>query len=161
MKTALYPGSFDPVTNGHLDIIERSSKMFDKVVVAIGENINKSCLFSLEERKDMLTQAVNHLNNVEVQSFKGLAIDFAKEINSNIIIRGLRAVSDFDYEFQMALTNRKINPEIETIFIMTQEKFIFLSASNVKELASYNADVKDLVPELVQTKLKEKFKGSN
>jgi len=157
---AIYPGSFDPVTNGHVDIIERASKMFDNLVIAIGENVEKECLFSLNERLEMLKDAVKHLKNVKVASFKGLMIDFAKDIKSSVVIRGLRAVSDFDYEFQMALMNRKVNKNIETIFIMTRDSYVFLSASAVKEMAMYGGNVKDLVPYLVQEKLRSKLPKS-
>lgn len=157
---ALYPGSFDPVTNGHIDIIKRASKMFDNLVIAIGENVEKECFFSLNERLEMLKDAVKHLKNVEITSFKGLMINFAKEIKANVVVRGLRAVSDFDYEFQMALMNRKANKDIETIFIMTKDSYVFLSASAVKEMAMYGGNVKDLVPDLVQKKLKSKLPKS-
>lgn len=155
---AIYPGTFDPVTNGHLDIIERASGLFDRVIVAIAENPNKKPLFSDSERKDMIVNVTSHLNNTETDAFRGLLVKYAEEKKANVIIRGLRAISDFEYEFQMSLTNRKLNPYINTIFLMPNEKYSYLNSSLVRELASYDANVKEFLPEYVFKKLKEKFK---
>jgi len=156
-KLAIYPGSFDPITNGHLDVLKRALKIFDKVIIAVGENPNKKYLFTVEERKDMLKNVTQNLN-VEVDHFSGLLIDFAKKKKANAVIRGLRAVSDFDSEFQMALMNRKLDNKIETIFIMTRGMYSYLSATIVKEAASLGAKLNGMVPEYVEKKLKEKFK---
>ncbi len=155
---AIYPGTFDPVTNGHLDIIDRASGLFDKVIVTIAVNQNKQPLFSEEERKDMVMNVTSHLKNVEVDFFKGLLVKYAEEKKAGVILRGLRAISDFEYEFQMSLTNRRLNPEINTIFLMPNEKYTYLNSSLVRELASYNANVKEFLPEYVLKKLEEKFK---
>ncbi|MGB9813465.1 MAG: pantetheine-phosphate adenylyltransferase [Thermovenabulum sp.] len=157
MRIAIYPGSFDPITNGHIDVIERSLKLFDRIIVAVLKNPNKKPLFSVEERVEMIKEATKHINNVEVESFSGLLVDFAKIKNAKIIIKGLRAVSDFEYEFQMALMNKKLDKDIETVFIMTNTRYSFLSSSVVKEVASFGGCVKDLVPPHVEKKLKEKF----
>lgn len=154
---AIYPGTFDPVTNGHLDIIERACDLFEKVIVSIAVNPNKNPLFSIEERKDLVSKVTSHLTNVEVDYFEGLLVKYAESKKANVIIRGLRAISDFEYEFQMSLTNKKINPEINTIFLMPNEKYSFLNSSLVRELASYNANVKEFLPDYVLQKLKEKF----
>ncbi len=158
MRVALYPGSFDPVTNGHLDIIERAAGLFDKVVVSVSRNINKKPLFSIEERKVMLQEVLRIYPNVEVVEFSGLTVDFARKIQAQAIIRGLRAISDFENEFMMALTNKKLVPEIETIFLMTKAEYSFISSSGVKELARFSASVEGLVPKIVKEKLIEKFK---
>ncbi|MGB9608009.1 MAG: pantetheine-phosphate adenylyltransferase [bacterium] len=156
MIKAIYPGTFDPPTNGHLDLIERSAKLFDVLIVAIGESTEKKPLFSLEERLEMLRELCVQFPNVEVVHFKGLLVNFAREKGANIIIRGLRAISDFEYEMQMALMNRKLAPNIETLFLMTSEKWSFLSSSLVKEIALLGGCVKGLVPPLVEKYLKEK-----
>ena len=156
-KIAIYPGSFDPVTNGHLDVLKRALRIFDKVIIAVGENPNKKYLFSAKEREDMLKRAASGLN-VEVDHFSGLLIEFAKKKKVNAIVRGLRAVSDFDYEFQAALMNRKLENKIETIFIMTRGMYCYLSASIVKEAACLGAKLNGMVPEYVEKRLKEKFK---
>lgn len=157
IKLAIYPGSFDPVTNGHLDVLKRALKIFDKVIIAVGENPNKKYLFSVEERIDMLEKVTKGLN-VEIDHFSGLLIDFARKKKATAIIRGLRAVSDFDYEFQAALMNRKLDNKIETIFIMTRGMYCYLSASIVKEAASLGANLNGMVPRYVEKKLREKFK---
>lgn len=157
-KTAVYPGSFDPVTNGHLDIIERAAKTFDKVYVAILTNSAKNPKFSMDERIDWLKRATKELDNVEIVSFSGLLVDFAKEIGANIIIKGLRAVSDFEYEFQMALTNRKLQPDIETMFLMTNGRYSYLSSSIVKEIANYGGNLEGLVPDFMIEEIYEKIK---
>ncbi len=159
MRAAVYPGSFDPVTNGHLDIIQRASKTFDKVYVAILTNSSKKPMFSLEQRLDWLKRSTAHIENVEIDSFSGLLVNYMKEKNANIIIKGLRAVSDFEYEFQMALMNRKLSPDVETLFMMTSGKYSYLSSSIVKEVARHRASLNGLVPEFMIeeiTKLIEK-----
>ena len=156
-KLAIYPGSFDPVTNGHLDVLKRALKIFDKVIVAVGENPNKKYLFTAEERKDMLRKSTKGLN-VEIDHFSGLLMNFAKTKKATAIVRGLRAVSDFDSEFQGALMNRKLNRNVETVFIMTRGMYSYLSASVVKEAASLGASLNGMVPAYVENKLKGKFK---
>ncbi len=149
MNIAVYPGSFDPVTYGHLDIILRGAKIFDKVIVAILENPNKEPLFSIKERKAMLEAAINGHKNIEIDSFQGLLADYMKLSQANTIIKGLRAVSDFEYELQMASINKMLAPEVETFFMMTNKNYSFLSSSVVKEVAKYGGDVSDLVPPIV------------
>ncbi|WP_088104985.1 pantetheine-phosphate adenylyltransferase [Halalkalibacter urbisdiaboli] len=157
MKIAVCPGSFDPVTYGHLDIISRGAAVFDKVIVAVLHNRNKQPLFSIDERVDLLKQVTKQLSNVEVDSFNGLLIDYMKEKQAHTIIRGLRAVSDFEYEMQAASINKKLGPEVETFFMMTSNHYSYLSSSIVKEVAKYHADVTDLVPEEVADALRVKF----
>ncbi|MDP3766240.1 MAG: pantetheine-phosphate adenylyltransferase [Nanoarchaeota archaeon] len=157
MRTAIYPGSFDPATNGHIDVIERALKLFGNVIVAIGDNPGKKPLFSTKERIEMLKESTSHLKNIEIDSFSGLLIDYAKSKNSKIIIRGLRAVSDFEFEFQRALMNRVVNGDIETVFIMTKEDYVYLNSSIVKEMAMFGGKVNGLVPKIVEEKLREKF----
>ena len=156
-KLAIYPGSFDPITNGHLDVLKRALKIFDKIIIAVGENPNKNYLFTADERKDMIKKVTKGLN-VEIDHFNGLLIDFAKKGKATAIIRGLRAVSDFDSEFQAALMNRKLDPNIETIFIMTRGMYCYLSSSIVKEAASLGSKLNGMVPSYVEKKLREKFK---
>lgn len=156
--TAIYPGTFDPVTNGHLDIIERASGLFDKVIVTIASNQNKKPLFSEAERKNMLEKVTGKHKNVEVDTFNGLIVKYAEKKKADVIIRGLRALSDFEYEFQMSLTNRKLNGKINTVFLMPNEKYTYLNSSLVRELASYNADIKDFIPAFILSELKRKFK---
>ena len=155
--TAIYPGTFDPITNGHLDIIERACKLFDNVIVTIAVNSNKKPLFSEEERREMITKTTAHLKNVKVDSFNGLLVRYAAEMKASVIVRGLRAISDFEYEFQMSLTNTKLNPDITTIFLMPNEKFSYLNSSLVREFASYDANVKEFLPDFVYKKLKKRF----
>jgi len=155
MNVAVYPGSFDPVTNGHIDIIERASALFNKVIVAVIKNPAKKSRFSLKNREKMIQQSILRLKNVSVESFDGLLVDYAKKKKARVIVRGLRAVSDFDYEFQMALTNRKMAPEIETLFFMTDYKYSYLSSSFVKQIAELGGEVKDLAPESVTKVLKK------
>jgi len=159
LNVGIYPGSFDPITNGHIDIIERCSKLFDKLIVAVLTNPQKKPLFTVEERKKMIEQSIKHISNVEVDNFSGLLVDFARLKNANVIVKGLRAVSDFEYELQMALMNKKLDSKLETIFIMTSSKYSFLSSSIVKEVASFGGCVSNLVPPIVDMKLKEKFQG--
>ncbi|WP_100373314.1 pantetheine-phosphate adenylyltransferase [Bacillus sp. FJAT-45037] len=155
---AVCPGSFDPVTYGHLDIITRGAKVFDQVIVAVLHNRNKQPMFSVEERVDLLKQVTSHLDNVVIDSFNGLLINYMHEKKANTIIRGLRAVSDFEYEMQAASINKKLGPEIETFFMMTNNHYSYLSSSIVKEVAKYEADVSDIVPDIVAEALKKKFK---
>jgi len=157
--TAIYPGTFDPVTYGHIDIIERASHFFRELIVTIAVNPNKTPLFSDTERKEMIERAVKKYKNVKVDVFKGLIVEYAKIKKASVIIRGLRAVSDFEYEFQMSLTNRKLAPEISTIFMMPNEKYTYLNSSLVRELMSYNEDVTDFVPRYVISLYKKKTEG--
>ncbi len=154
MRYAIYPGSFDPVTNGHIDIIKRSLKIFDNVYVSVIENPEKDPFFSLEDRVQMIKEYFNDKKNVVVESFDGLLVDYAKKKNVSAVIRGLRAVSDFDYEFQMALTNLKMYPDMETIFIMTAGEYSYLSSSLVKQIAKRGGDISAFVPKNVEKKLK-------
>ncbi len=157
MRIGVYPGSFDPVTKGHLDIIERASKIFEEVIVVVSINTSKSPLFTLEERMDLLKESCKHIKNIQVDSFNGLLINYMKKINSNVIIKGLRAVSDFEYEFQMALMNRTLEPDIETLFMMTTDKYSYLSSSLVKEVVRFGGKVTGLVPEIVENQLYKKI----
>jgi pantetheine-phosphate adenylyltransferase len=157
MKKAVYPGSFDPITNGHIDVIERSSKIFDEVIIAVGDNPEKRPLFTMQERIDMIKSITKNLKNVKVDGFEGLLLDYTKKKGAQIIIRGLRAVSDFEFEFQRALLNRKIDGDVETVFIMTKEDYVYLNSSIVKEIAMFGGPVRKLVPKIVEKKLKEKF----
>jgi pantetheine-phosphate adenylyltransferase len=156
-KLAICPGSFDPVTYGHLDIISRGAKVFDKVIVAVFNNASKNPLFTTEERVKLLREVTKDLPNVEIDYCDGLLIDYASKKGANAIIRGLRAVSDFEFEMKIASINRKLNEEIDTFFVMTNHQYSFLSSSIVKEVAQYHAPVNDLVPEIVEKALKEKF----
>ena len=156
-KIAIYPGTFDPLTNGHMSIIKRALKIFDKVVVSILINPNKTPLFSLEERISMLNEIFKNEENIEVDTFNGLLIDYAVKKKSNVIVRGLRALSDFEYEFQMALMNRKLNRDIQSVFLMTDYKWFYISSTIIKEAARYGGDIKGLVPPIVCKKLKQKF----
>ncbi len=156
-KLALYPGTFDPITNGHLDVIQRAVNLFDRVIVAITTNSSKAPLFSVNERLEMIENASNGLDNVEVESFQGLLMDYAVKKNATAIIRGLRAVSDFEYEFQMALVNRKLANGIATVFLMPHEKYTYLNSTIVREVAKFDGDVSSFVTEYVQDKLKSKF----
>ncbi len=160
MSKVIYPGSFDPVTNGHLDIIDRASKVFDHLVVAVLENPRKDASFSLEERVDMLNSIVISYPNVEVDFFQGLLIEYAQKLGANIIIKGLRAVSDFEFEFQMALANRKLNCNVETMFMMTNNMYSFISSSIVKEVADLGGDIRDMVPPQVYRKVMDKAASS-
>ena len=156
-RIAIYPGSFDPVTNGHLDIAERGLKLFDKVIVAILQNPVKSFLFTVEERLEMLEVSFQKYPNTEVETFDGLLVDYAAKRKSHAILRGMRAVSDFEYEFQLALMNRRLNREVQTVFLMTGFRWIFTSSSIIKEAARFGGDIKDMVPPKVNQKLKDKF----
>jgi len=154
---AVYPGTFDPITNGHLDIIERASNLFDKIIVTIALNTNKKPLFTKDERKDMITAVTKKYKNIEVDSFDGLLVDYTIKKKATTIIRGLRAVSDFEYEFQMSLTNRKLAPSINTIFLMPNEKYTYLNSSLVKELAKFKGKINCFVPDYVRKKLEKKY----
>ncbi|MFP2933318.1 pantetheine-phosphate adenylyltransferase [Pyxidicoccus sp. 3LG] len=158
MPVAIYPGSFDPLTNGHLSLIQRSLKMFDRLIVAIAVNPKKTPLFTEDERRELIRDAVKD-DRVEVDAFHGLLVDYVKRRNVGVIIRGLRAVSDFEYEFQLANMNRKLAPDIETVFMMTGEDYFYISSQLVREVASFGGDVTGLVPDNVNAKLKAKFAG--
>lgn len=157
MGIGIYPGSFDPITNGHLDIITRSAKLFDKLIVAVLSNPRKTALFTVDERIEMIRESVKDIDNIEIDSFSGLLIDFARLKKAKVIVKGLRAVSDFEYELQMALMNNKLDSEIETIFIMTSSKYSFLSSSIIKEVSSFGGCVRGLVPPIVEKRLKQKY----
>ncbi len=157
MTVAVYPGSFDPVTLGHYDIIERTSKIMDKVIIGVLQNKSKTPLFSSEERVNMLKEVTAGLNNVEVRSFDGLLIDFARSCNATVVVRGLRAVTDFEYELQLAQTNRVIAPEIDTLFLNTNLKYSYLSSSVVKEIAEFGGDISMFLHPQIADKVKAKF----
>ena len=148
-RIAVCPGSFDPITIGHLDIIKRASCMFDKLIIVVMKNINKTGSFSENERKELILKCVSDIENVEVDIYGGLLADYAKQVNACAIIKGLRAMSDFEYEFQMALTNKKLNPDIETLFLTTSAENMYLSSSMVKQIASMGGDVSDFVPQII------------
>jgi pantetheine-phosphate adenylyltransferase len=157
IRTAIYPGTFDPLTLGHIDIITRGSSLFDKIIVAVLRNVEKSPLFSVEERIEMLNEAFADRENVETDSFTGLLVDYAKEKKAAAIVRGIRAISDFEYEFQMALMNRRLAPSIETVFMMPAEEYSYVSSRLVKEVAELGGSVRGLVPAGVERRLKEKL----
>ncbi|EQA6624787.1 pantetheine-phosphate adenylyltransferase [Listeria monocytogenes] len=157
-KIAVIPGTFDPITNGHLDIIERAAKIFDVLYVSVLNNSSKKPLFTIEERMEMIRQVTAHLPNVQVESASGLTVDYAAMRGATAIVRGLRAVSDFEYEMQIASMNRTLNADIETFFVMTNTKYSFLSSSMVKEVAQYQGDISELVPEIVNKAVQAKFK---
>lgn len=157
MRIAVYPGSFDPITNGHLDIIKRASRLYDKVIVGVLNNASKSPVFTAEERKQMIDEATEGIDNVSCDIFSGLLVDFAKQNHATVIIKGLRTVADFEYEFQMALLNKALNPEYETVFMMTDSKFSYISSSMVKEVAKYHGQLEGLVPEGTADKIMKKF----
>ena len=157
MKRAIYPGSFDPLTFGHLDMIERSSKIVDELYVSVLRNSAKNPLFSTDERVSMIEEMTSHLPNVKVNAFDGLLVDYAGKIGANIIVRGLRAVTDFEYELQISQTNRIVNPDIDTIFLTTSLQYAYLSSTIVKEVASYNGDISKFVPEGIARKVYEKY----
>lgn len=161
MRIAVYPGSFDPITNGHLDIIERASKIFDKVVVGVLNNKNKKPKFSSEERVMLIKKVTAQLDNVETASFDGLLVDFARRHGASVIIKGLRTVNDFEYEFQMALLNKTLDSECETMFMMTNSKYSYISSSMVNELAGYKGDLAGLVPSEIIKYIQEKYEHEN
>jgi len=156
-NTAIYPGTFDPITNGHIDIIERACKIFGKVIVAIAKETNKECLFSFEERVHLAKIATNHINNVEVEAFDGLAVNYVKRKGSSVMIRGLRAVSDFEYELQLALANRNLCEDVETVFLTPQNKYLYLSSSLIKQVIGLGGSIKDYVPDSVFDAVKNKM----
>lgn len=157
MRTAIYPGSFDPITNGHLDVIQRAAKLFDRIIVAIAENETKHPLFSLDERKGLVSRSVRNLPNAEADAFSGLLVKYAESQSAEAIIRGLRAVSDFEFEFQLALMNRKLDERFETIFMMPKDTYTFISSRIVKEIARLGGDVSAFVPAEVKVALDKKF----
>ena len=157
MTRAVYPGSFDPVTKGHLDVIERSAALVDELIVAVLKNNAKTPLFSVEERVKILLEVTKDLPNVQIESFSGLSVEFAKQSGAQFIVRGLRAITDFDYELQMAQTNRVLNPDIDTIFLTTSLEYAYLSSSTVKEVASYGGDISKLVPGAVVDRIYNKI----
>lgn len=160
-RVAVYPGSFDPVTKGHMDIIQRAARQFDHLVVAVLNNLSKKPLFSVEERKELLREATQHLPNVEIDSFRDLLVHYMRQKQAGVIVRGIRSVTDFEYELQMASTNQKLDNEVETIFMMTNPKYSYLSSSVVKEIAMFNGDMSDLVPPVVEQALKAKVSEKN
>ena len=157
MNIAVYPGSFDPITNGHIDLIERAIRIFDKLIVAVAENPGKTPLFTIEERLDMVKKTTEMYKNVMVDRISGLTVDYVKQHGASVIVRGLRAISDFEFELQMALMNRRLDNEIETIFLMPSLQYSFVKSAHVKELASLGASLEGLAPELVIERLREKF----
>jgi pantetheine-phosphate adenylyltransferase len=157
MRRAIYPGSFDPITNGHLDVIERAAKLFDQVIVAVAVNDQKQSLFTAEERVRLIEEGVKDLPNVTVASFSGLLVEFARRESANAVVRGLRAVSDFEFEFQMALMNRKLDEQIETIFLMPAEQYTYLSSRIVKEVSRFGGNIRPFVPECVEKALEIKL----
>jgi len=158
MRIAIYPGSFDPLTNGHLDVLQRATKLFHRVIVAVARNESKNPLFTPAERVTLIKQGIRHLSGVEVDAFDGLLVDYVREHQAQAIVRGLRAVSDFEFEFQMALMNRKLDENIETIFMMPKETYTFISSRIVKEIARLGGDISPFVPPHVETALKKKLK---
>ena len=159
MKLAVYPGSFDPLTNGHVDIIERGTRLFDKIIVAILVNVEKSPLFSMQERVEIVREVFKGHPNVEVDTFEGLLVDYVAARKADVIVRGLRALSDFETEFQMALMNRRLNSHIETVFMMPAEQYTYISSRLIKEVFALGGQVRGLVPEIVESRLREKQRG--
>lgn len=157
MANAIYPGSFDPITYGHIDIIRRASKAVDRLVIGVLNNTSKTPLFTSEERVEFIREAVKDIPNVTVEAFSGLSVEFAKEMDASIIVRGLRAVTDFEYELQLSQTNRKIAPEIDTVFYTTSLQYAYLSSSIVKEVALFDGDISEFVPEFLVSKIKDKI----
>lgn len=157
MRTAIYPGTFDPVTNGHMDILKRASQFFDELIIAVAVDSNKTTLFSLEERIQLLDEATRDIPQVQVKGFEGLTVEFARECGAIAIIRGLRAMQDFEYEFQLALMNKKLAPDIETVFLMTQSEFSFISSSSIKWAASLKGSITEFVPPHVEQALLKKY----
>ncbi len=160
-KTAVYPGSFDPITNGHVDIIKRGLKIFDQLIVLVAYNPEKRCLFDLEERLSMIREVVRDEERVRVDSWGGLLVDYVKKIEANVVLRGMRALSDFEYEFQLALMNRRLNRDIETVFLMTGYKWFYTSSSIIKEAAGHGGSVKGMVPDIVYQRIQERYGRRN
>jgi len=156
-KLAIYPGSFDPFTFGHLDIIERGSKVFDKMIVAVAHNVSKKTIFSIEERVEIIEEIFKDKDKIEVDCFKGLLVDYVKSAGTNIVLRGMRSVSDFEYEMQMAHANKTMNSDLETVFMVTSRKYSHISSSLIREIISLGGSAGDLVPEIVEKKLKQKL----
>jgi pantetheine-phosphate adenylyltransferase len=154
---AIYPGTFDPITNGHLDLIQRGLRIFDHIIVAVAEGSFKKTIFTVEERLEMIREALADKPNVTIDSFQGLLVEYVKSKNARVVLRGLRAVTDFEYEFQMAMMNRRLEPEVETVFLMTGLRWVFLSSSILKEAAVHGGNIEGMVPELVYQKLREKY----
>ena len=154
---AIYPGTFDPITNGHLDLIERGLRIFDHIIVAVAEGSYKKTLFTVPERMEMMREALADKPNVTVDSFPGLLVEYVKSQKASVVLRGLRAITDFEYEFQMAMMNRRLEPDIETVFLMTGMRWVFLSSSILKEAAMHGGNIEGMVPELVYKKLREKY----
>ena len=159
-EIAIYPGTFDPLTYGHLDVVKRASKIFPRIIVAVAHNSQKTSLFTLEERMDMMKEAVKGITNVEIETFQGLVVDYARSKKANVLIRGLRMISDFEFEFQMALTNRRLDETVETVFLMPSEGYSFLSSALLREAASLGADTSSFVPGFIGERLREKFAQS-
>ena len=157
MRTALCPGSFDPITYGHLDIVKRASRMFDRVIVAVLQNSAKHCVFSVAERVEMIEDSIRGLPNVTASSFDGLLADYTRIVNANVIVKGLRAMSDFEYEFQMALINQKINPDVETVFLSSRSEYMFMSSNIVREIARVGGDISQFVPEVLIERIHNKY----
>ena len=158
MFKVVFPGTFDPPTNGHLDIMRRASALFDRVDIVIAVNPNKKYLFTPEERFEMITELVSDLPNVEVEIWQGLIVDYAKKVNAKVILRGVRALSDFDYEFELSMMNKSLNPEVETIFLPTDQKYFVLRSSVIREVAFFHGDISEMVPQIVAEALKHKCK---
>lgn len=161
MKIAVYPGSFDPLTYGHLDVAERASKITDTLIIGVAENPMKQPIFTVEERMEMMQQATRHLKNVRVDKLEGLLIDYARKVGAQAVVRGLRAVSDFEYEFQMAMINRKLEDRIETLFLVTSENYSYLSSTMIREIAALDGDITPFVPEEIARRVKEKMQNEN
>lgn len=157
MVKAIYPGTFDPITNGHLDILSRAAQLFESVHVVVAVNVRKTTLFTLEERMDLISGCTRHLRNVKVSSFDGLTVDCLRRLKARVVIRGLRAVSDFEYEFQMALMNKKLDPGCETVYLMPSEKYTYLNSSVIREIAALGGSVSEFVPALVERRLRERL----
>lgn len=156
-KIGVYPGSLDPITNGHVDLVQRGLRLFDRIIIAVAPNVNKSPFFTLEERVDLIRQVIGDNPRIEVDIIEGLLVDYARKKGASAVIRGLRAVSDFEYEFQLALMNRKMDADFETVFLMPSARYTYLSSSIIKEVAKFGGSLKDMVPEVVERKLKEKM----
>ena len=161
MRRAVVPGSFDPVTKGHLDIIERASRIFDEIIVVVLQNPAKHTTFTVEERMDFIRRSTENIGNVSVDSFDGLLVDYMRRKKAGVIVKGLRAVSDFEYEYQMALTNHRLNPDVETLFLNTSQEYMFLSSSIVKQIASFDGDSSDFLPEQIRDDVQQRLRKGN
>ena len=160
-RLAIYPASFDPITNGHLDLVQRGARLFDEVILGVASNVEKTGLFSLEERIEMIQEVVAPIPNVRVDVIENLLVDYVRSQNARVVIRGLRALSDFEYEFEMALMNAHMFPDLETVFLMTSERWFYVSSSRLREIVRFGADVSEFVPEIVARRLKEKLSRSS